>query len=98
MKKGYWVVAYRSISNEAALKEYARIAGPAIQAAGGRALIRTSEGIEARESGMQQRTVVTEFESFEKAVAAYESDAYKTALKVLGSGADRDFRIVEGLG
>jgi uncharacterized protein (DUF1330 family) len=97
MKKGYWVVAYRSISDEAALKEYGKIAGPAITAAGGRALARTSERVEARESGLRQRTVVTEFESFEKAVAAYESDAYKAALKVLGSGADRDFRIVEGI-
>jgi len=97
VKKGYWVVAYRSISDQAALKEYARLAGPAIQAAGGKALVRTSDGIEARESGLQQRIVVTEFESFDKAVAAYESDAYKTALKVLGSGADRDFRIMEGL-
>ena len=97
MKKGYWVVAYRSISDQAALKEYGRLAGPAIQAGGGKALVRTSDGIEARESGLQQRIVVTEFESFAKAVAAYESDAYKAALKVLGTGADRDFRIVEGL-
>jgi len=97
MKKGYWVVAYRSISDQAALKEYGRLAGPTIQAAGGKALVRTSDGIEARESGLQQRIVVTEFESFAKAVAAYESDAYKAALKVLGPGADRDFRIVEGL-
>ena len=97
MKKGYWVVAYRSISDPAVLKEYGQLAGPAIQAAGGKALVRTSDGIEARESGLQQRIVVTEFESFAKAVAAYESDAYKAALKVLGSGADRDFRIVEGL-
>ena len=97
MKKGYWIVAYRSISDQAALKEYGRLAGPAIQATGGKALVRTSDGIEARESGLQQRIVVTEFESFAKAVAAYESDAYKAALKVLGSAADRDFRIVEGL-
>ena len=97
MKKGYWIVAYRSISDQAALKEYGRLAGPAIQAGGGKALVRTSDGIEARESGLQQRIVVTEFESFAKAVAAYEGDAYKAALKVLGPGADRDFRIVEGL-
>ena len=97
MKKGYWVVAYRSISDQAALKEYGKLAGPAIQAAGGKGLVRTSEGIEARESGLQQRTVITEFESFAKAVAAYESDAYQAALKALGSAADRDFRIVEGL-
>jgi uncharacterized protein (DUF1330 family) len=97
MKKGYWVVAYLSISDQAALKEYGKLAGPAIQAAGGKALVRTADGIEARESGLQQRTVITEFESFAKAVAAYESDAYKAALKALGPAADRDFRIVEGV-
>lgn len=97
MKKGYWVVAYRSISDEAALKAYGKVAGPAITAAGGRALARTSDGIEAREAGLRQRTVITEFESFEKAVAAYESDAYRAALRILGSAADRDFRIVEGI-
>ena len=29
MKKGYWVVVYRSISDEAAVKAYAAAAGPA---------------------------------------------------------------------
>jgi uncharacterized protein (DUF1330 family) len=97
MKKGYWVVAYRSVSDESALKEYGKLAIPAIQAGGGKSLIRTADAIEPRESGLKQRTVVTEFESFEKAVATYNSDAYRAALKVLGSGAERDFRIVEGV-
>jgi uncharacterized protein (DUF1330 family) len=96
MKKGYWVVAYRSVLNESALKEYGKLAVPAIEAGGGRSLIRTSE-VEPRESGMNQRVVVTEFESFEKAVATYNSAAYQAALRVLGSAAERDFRIVEGV-
>ncbi|HEX4770252.1 MAG TPA: DUF1330 domain-containing protein [Bryobacteraceae bacterium] len=96
MKKGYWVVAYRSISDESALKEYGKLAVPAIEAGGGKALIRTSD-VEARESGLQQRVVVIEFESVEKAKATYASAAYQAALKVLGSAADRDLRIVEGV-
>jgi uncharacterized protein (DUF1330 family) len=96
MKKGYWVVAYRSISDEAALKSYGALAIAAIEAAGGKTLIRTAEAIEPRESGLKQRTVVTEFESFETAVATYNSAAYQAALKALGSAAERDFRIVEG--
>ena len=43
-----------------------------------------------------QRVVVIEFDSVEKAVAAHDSDAYQAALKALGSGADRDIRILEG--
>lgn len=97
MKKGYWVVAYRSISDESALKHYGDLAIPAIEAAGGKTLIRTAEAIEPRESGLKQRIVVTEFENFEKALATYNSAAYQAALKVLGSAAERDFRIVEGV-
>ena len=96
MKKGYWIVAYRSILDESALKEYGKLAIPAIEAGGGKALIRTSE-VEPRESGMNQRVVVMEFESFEKAVATYNSAAYRAALRVLGSAAERDLRIVEGV-
>jgi uncharacterized protein (DUF1330 family) len=46
---------------------------------------------------LKQRVVVMEFESLEKAVAAYNSAAYQAALKALGSAAERDFRIVEGV-
>jgi uncharacterized protein (DUF1330 family) len=97
LKKGYWVVAYRSVSDESALKQYGKLAIPAIEAGGGKALIRTADAIEPRESGLKQRVVVMEFESFEKAVATYNSAAYQAALKVLGSAAERDFRIVEGV-
>ena len=96
MNKGYWLVAYRSVSNESALKQYGQLAAPAIAAGGGKFLVRTSDAIEPRESGLKQRTVVVEFESFEKALAAYNSPSYQAALKVLGSAAERDFRIVEG--
>jgi uncharacterized protein (DUF1330 family) len=97
VKKGYWVVAYRSISDESALKVYAPLAGLALQPFGGRVLIGSTNKIEAHEAGLPLRTVVVEFESYETAVAAHESEAYKKALQALGSGAERDFRIVEGV-
>jgi uncharacterized protein (DUF1330 family) len=97
MKKGYWVVAYRRISDASAAQEYSKIAGPVIQANGGKALVRTSDTIEAFEAGIKQRTVIIEFESFEKALKVYHSEEYKVALKALGSAAERDFRIVEGV-
>jgi uncharacterized protein (DUF1330 family) len=96
MKKGYWVVAYRSVSDESARQEYSKLAAPAIQAGGGKALIATTE-VESRESGMNQRVVVIEFESLEKAIATYNSAAYQAAVQALGSGAERDLRIVEGV-
>lgn len=97
MKKGYWVVAYRSISDEAALKAYGALAGPAIESCGGRILTRSTGRSEAHEAGLQQRTVVVEYDSYDIAVAARASAAYQKALQALGSGAERDFRIVEGL-
>ena len=40
MAKAYWVTTYRNISNPDALAEYAKLAAPAIQAGGGRFLVR----------------------------------------------------------
>ena len=96
MKKGYWVVSYRTVSDETALKKYGELALPAIEAGGGKNLIRTADALEPREAGLHQRVVVTEFESFVRARATYDGAAYQAALKVLGSAAERDFRIVEG--
>jgi uncharacterized protein (DUF1330 family) len=95
MAKGYWIAFYRSVSNPAALAEYAKLATPAIQAGGGRFIAR---GIPYRryEAGLDQRTVVIEFDSVQSAVATYEGPAYQAALKVLGSAAERDLRILEG--
>ncbi len=97
MKKGYWIVEYHSITDEDAIKAYAALALPAIEAHGGHALVRTADAIEPREAGLKQRTVVIEFESFARAIETYESAAYKQALAALGSAAERDFRIVEGV-
>ena len=47
--------------------------------------------------GLKERTVVVEYPSLEKATAAYDSAAYAQALKALGDGTVRDFRIVEGI-
>lgn len=96
MAKAYWVATYRSISNPDALAGYAKLAGPAIQAAGGRFLARGTAA-RAYEAGVLQRIVIIEFDSVEKAAAAHDSPAYQEALKVLGNGADRDLRIVEGV-
>ena len=97
MKKGYWVVAYRSISDESAVRAYAALALPALQSFGGRLLTGPASQIQARESGLQQLTIVVEFNSYDIALATYKSEAYKQALQALGSGAERDFRIVEGV-
>jgi len=96
MAKAYWVVCYRSISNSAAREAYTKLAVPAILAAGGRFLAR---GIPAKtyEGGIDQRTVLIEFDSLTKAIAAHDSPEYQAALAALGTAAERDLRIVEGV-
>ncbi|HUB94380.1 MAG TPA: DUF1330 domain-containing protein [Stellaceae bacterium] len=95
MAKGYWVATYRAIKNLDALAEYAKLAGPAIQAGGGRFLARGNPA-KTYEVGLDQRVVVIEFDSVQAAVAAHDSPGYQAALKALGNGAERDIRIVEG--
>ena len=97
MKKGYWIVAYRSVSDHKTLAAYSQLAGPAILANGGKILVRAAEVSEHHEAGLNQRIVVSEFESLQQALAAYHSEPYQQALKVLGTAAERDFRIVEGV-
>jgi len=95
MAKAYWISAYRSVRDEAALSAYAKLAGPALQGAGGRFVAR---GLPARvyEGGINQRVVIIEFDSVAQAIAAHDSAAYQQALRVLGNAAERDMRIVEG--
>jgi uncharacterized protein (DUF1330 family) len=49
------------------------------------------------EAGLQQRIVIVEFPSVAQAIAAHESAGYQGALRALGDGAERDFRIIEGV-
>jgi uncharacterized protein (DUF1330 family) len=95
MAKAYWITTYRNISNPGALDAYAKLAAPAISAGGGRFLVRGMPS-KVYEAGLNQRTVVIEFDTVAKAIATHDSPAYKAALDALGNGADRDIRIVEG--
>ena len=97
MAKGYWVSAYRAISNPEKLAAYNKLAGPAVQAGGGRLLVGGDGRVVAHDAGIAERTIVIEFDSFEQALAAHESAAYQEALAALADGVERDFRIIEGI-
>ena len=96
MPKAYWVSTYRAVTNADKLAAYAKLAGPALTAGGGRFLAR-GEPTVVYELGLKQRTVVIEFESVAQAVAAHDSAAYQAALDALDDGAEREIRIIEGL-
>ena len=96
MAKAYWVTTYRSISNPDALAAYSKLARPAVEAAGGKFLIRGMPDT-VWEAGMKQRTVVVEFPDLKAALAAHGTPGYQEALRALGKDACvRDMRVVEG--
>ena len=95
MPKGYWINTFRAVKDPAKIDAYRKLAGPAMEAAGAKFLVR-GDPVKVYEAGLMQRTVVIEFPSIEAAIAAHDSPGYQAALKALGDGAERDLRIVEG--
>lgn len=96
MAKTYWVGTYRAVTNPDKLAAYAKLAAPAINAGGGKFLVRGTPA-KTYEAGLNQRTVLIEFDSLEQAIATHDSPAYQAALEALGDGAERDIRLVEGV-
>jgi uncharacterized protein (DUF1330 family) len=91
----YWITRI-TVTDPDGYGEYAKRAGPAIEAYGGRFLARGGRHrtLEGRD---RARNVVVEFASFEDAVACYDSPAYQEALAFALESAERDLAIVEGV-
>ena len=96
MAKAYWINLFRKINDQAKVDAYRKLAGPVMEAAGAKFLVR-GDPAKVYEAGVNMRAVVIEFPSVEAAIAAHDSPGYQAALKALGDGAERDLRIVEGL-
>lgn len=76
--------------------KYAAIAGPAIEAAGGRFLARGGH-VEVMEGEARSRNVIAEFPDMETAKAFYHGAEYQRALKHGIPAADRTYIFVEGV-
>ena len=76
MARAYWVVCYRSISNPVARDEYTKLAVPAVLAGGGRFLARGNPA-KTYEAGIDQRTVLVEFDSLTQAIATHDGPGYQ---------------------
>ena len=96
MAKGYWINLFRKVNDPAKVDAYRKLAGPVMEAAGAKFLVR-GDPAKVYEAGVNMRAVVIEFPSVEAAIKAHDSPGYQAALKALGDGAERDLRIVEGL-
>ena len=96
MSKAYWISTYQKINDPNKLAAYAALAGPAITAGGGKFIVR---GMPAKtyEAGVNERTVVIEFDSVDAAIATHDSPDYAAALVALDDGAIREIRIIQGL-
>lgn len=95
MSKAYWISTYQKINDPNKVAAYAALAGPAITAGGGTFIVRGTP-TKTYEAGINERTVVIEFDSVEKAIATHDSLDYAVALAALDDGAVREIRIVEG--
>jgi len=101
MAKGYWVTFYRSVSDPAAFSAYAVLAGPVIEAGGGRFLARglaiKTSAPPPQKPALDPRVVIIEFDSLKQAIATHESAGYQATLKALGNAVEREIRFVEGV-
>lgn len=77
------------------LAEYLTLSVVAVVVFGGKTLVRGGD-LKAVEKVGNQRTVIVEFASFDAALAAYESDAYKAARAKIDGAVVRYFRILQG--
>ena len=92
--KGYWIVKANTVNVEKQ-KDYASFASKAVEKYKGRYLVRGGQSSD-KEGLTFERNVVVEFESYEIAKQAYESEEYHLAKNILGDEKDRIFAIVEG--
>ena len=94
MPKGY-VIVHITVNDVENYPKYAAVGLDVLKSYGGRLLVRGGNA-ETREGQLRERHVVIEFESFDKAVAWYESEQYAPALALRKEYADSDLVIVEG--
>ena len=89
MAKGYFLSAHRSEADPIKKAAYNLLARDALEKAG--------EKLTVHENGVNQSTVLIEFNTFDEAINAYHFGVYQEALLALDNGADRDIRIFEGI-
>ncbi|WP_414591734.1 DUF1330 domain-containing protein [Ancylobacter sp. G4_0304] len=94
MAKGYWISRI-DVRDPERFKLYAAAAGPAIEAFGGRFLVRGG-GFEALEGTARARNVVVEFPDYDTAVACFRSPDYQVAYEHRIAASQDEHLIIEG--
>jgi len=96
VSKAYWISCYHEVIDPLKFAAYAKLAGPAIEAGGGRFLAGRSQRRPTSTASWNVSSVI-EFDSLQQALATHDSPAYKAALVALDGGVIRDLRIVPGV-
>lgn len=94
MAKGYWIGRI-TVRDPERYKDYVTTATPAYREYGAKFLVRGGN-FEEVEGSARPRNVVVEFESYEKALACYDSPAYREARKIRQSISEGELIIIEG--
>ena len=99
MAKGYFLSADRSEADPIKKAAYNLLARDALEKAGWKviAMAKVGKKLTVHESGINQSTVLIEFNTYDEAINAYHPIDYQEALLALDNGADRDIRIFEGI-
>jgi len=94
MAKGYWI-ARVDVSDPEGYKAYVAANAAAFRKYGARFLVRAG-GFVSKEGTSRSRNVVIEFDSYEQALACYESPEYAEALALRKPVSEGDLIIIEG--
>jgi uncharacterized protein (DUF1330 family) len=93
-----FILAEIDVGNvEGYTKEFLPKAGPALDAAGAKFLVRGGKNESIEGAPPTKRVIISQFESLEKAVAAYKSPAYTEARKIGDQFAKFRIFAVEGV-
>jgi len=92
---GYWIVRGAEVRDAEALQEYGKL-WPEIAARFGAEVIAGKGRAETREGPQYARQLIVRFESYEQALACYESPEYQVAMKLALQASERELSIVEG--
>ena len=92
---GYWIVRGSQIRDPEALEQYGKL-WPEIAARFGAEVIAGKGRVDTREGPGFARQLIVRFDSYEQAVACYDSPEYQQAMVLAQRASDRELAIVEG--
>ena len=91
-----YVIADVDVTDPVLFAEYRKLVSATVEQYGGKYLARGGESVVVEGDWTPSRTVVIEFESYERAKAWYHSDEYAPALKMRLDSANSSVIIVDG--